>query len=728
LDEFLLQYQPEEVLFCGSLSDDNLKSTLQDATHVVFDNEPWVFQPILFHDSFQISRDEDVIVHLSLDRHPHLLECLGRLLRFIRQHDASHVCALQKPQFIAPEEHMRWNHDAVRELNVFSICEKRRSVVDKNKQKSIYDILSESMNSMGRRMLEKMLKHPLHNEKELHQRYARIESVSSERDFSFPVLIDIEWYMLRWSKGKLSKRLLGILFENYRIILETFVPTWSDFFSDTVTTQLRKFVNDIENTIDVEKMIGQESRFFKDTRDDLHADYTELESLEEQFKSFEQETGGKISSENENHVIVMTPRAWKQQMKNSKWIVMSETKSSVRVTSHDLVTLSTSIRALEKKIHTHLQERFDEFSTSLLERYGTFLCQLNKEIAEFSCVFPLARFFRDHHYVRPHCVSSLSHGYVKIKQMRHAIMEYIHPDSLFVPLDVELGGPESPLGYLMYGMNSSGKSTMLKSLGLCTWLAQCGLYVPAQSMEFSPFDALYTKIGIQDNLFLGHSTFVAEMNELLYMMKRSTSKTLIMCDELTSGTEAKSATGIVVASLMSFLEKKTCFLFTTHLHTVAQLPEISSHPQIYICHFKILRDKTPSLLIEDIRLRYDRQLYKGAGEEEYGIEIATAVGLPKAFIDKAKTIRRQIDIQVNAKSKPKTSRYNRRFLLTECVVCSSTSRLHTHHITPQKEFKTMTHHHQKDGLYNLVALCESCHESLHHTHAPIEARTQKIVV
>ncbi|NBP58754.1 hypothetical protein EBU71_19870, partial [bacterium] len=120
--------------------------------------------------------------------------------------------------------------------------------------------------------------------------------------------------------------------------------------------------------------------------------------------------------------------------------------------------------------------------------------------------------------------------------------------------------------------------------------------------------------------------------------------------------------------------------------------------------------------VHDIRLRYDRHLYKGAGEEEYGIEIATAVGLPKIFLDKAKHIRQQIEIQVNGTSKSKTSRYNRRFLLTECVVCSSKTRLHTHHITPQKEFKLQTHNHQKDGLYNLVALCESCHESLHHQH------------
>lgn len=716
LDEFLLQYQPEQVLFCGSLNDDSLKSTLDNSTHSVLDSEPWVFQPILFHDSFQIPPEEDVIVHLSLDRHPHLLECLGRLLRFIRHHDASHVCALHKPQFIAPEEHMRWNHDAVRELNIFSVCEKRRSVLDKKKQKSVYDILSESMNSMGRRTLEKMLKHPLYNETTLKERYERIEIVSSVRDFSLPVLIDIEWYMLRWSKGKLSKRLLGILFQNYKTLHESVLPIWPDFFSENVTTQLKEFVCVIDTNIDIDKMIGQESRFFHDTRDELNADYLELESLQEQFSVFEQETGGKIMTDGDNHVIAMTPRAWKQQMKNTKWIVTSETKSLIRVTTQDLMSLSASVRTLEKKIHAQLQERFDIFSTELLHQYTPFLYQLNEEIAELSCLFPLARFFRDHHYVRPQCVSS-SHAYVKVRQMRHAIMEYIHSDSLFVPLDVELGRTESPLGYLIYGMNSSGKSTMLKSLGLCTWLAHCGLYVPAQSMEFSPFDALYTKIGIQDNLFLGHSTFVAEMNELLYMMKRSTARTLVMCDELTSGTEAKSATGIVVASLLSFLEKKTCFLFTTHLHTVAQIPDIQSHPKIFICHFKITREKTPNpLLVHDIRLRYDRHLYKGAGEEEYGIEIATAVGLPKIFLDKAKHIRQQIEIQVNGTSKSKTSRYNRRFLLTECVVCSSKTRLHTHHITPQKEFKLQTHNHQKDGLYNLVALCESCHESLHHQH------------
>lgn len=187
--------------------------------------------------------------------------------------------------------------------------------------------------------------------------------------------------------------------------------------------------------------------------------------------------------------------------------------------------------------------------------------------------------------------------------MRHPIMEAIHRDSLFVPLDAEVGMDKH--GYLIYGMNSSGKSTMLKSIGLCQWMTQCGLYVPAKSWEFSPFDAIYTKIGIQDNLFLGHSTFVAKMNELLYILKRSTPRTLVMCDELTSGTETTSTTGLVKSTLLHFLEKKLCFFFTTHLHTVSKLPEINAHPFIHICHFRIEREKqsTKNLLVRDICLR-----------------------------------------------------------------------------------------------------------------------------
>lgn len=717
IDEYLLHHQPEEVLLCGNIVD-KIKPVLDSSTRIVQDTMTWTFQSIIFHQSFGIPKEDDVVVHLSMDRHPLLLECIGRLLRYLEQHDSLHTLSLQKPEFLEDEKRLRWNHDAVRELNLFSICEKRRTVVGKEKQKSLYDILNPTMNVMGKRMLEKLLKQPIQRVDELERRYSMIDTLMKIQPFdALSSLIDLEWYLLRWSRHKLSTRLIGVLFQNYKTISEVWIPHYPMFFRNC--SSLSILLNKIEEEWDIEKMIRQETPFLRQRSETLERDYKELESLQKEMAGFEIENT-KLIQESDRYVLQLTPRIWKQ--KNWKhprsslpWMVLHETKSYVRITCSELNVLSEKIFELQTTIDGQLRKQFDQTSKTFLETFHPLLVEWNQDISLLSCFLPLTGFFRDHGYTRPTCVSSEKRSFLRATEMRHPIMEIIHRDSLFVPLDAEIGGEKD--GYLIYGMNSSGKSTMLKSIGLCQWMAQCGFYVPAKSWEYSPFDAIYTKIGIQDNLFLGHSTFVAEMNELLYILRRSTMRTLVMCDELTSGTETTSATGLVVSTLLHFLEKKLCFFFTTHLHTVSKLPEIHSHPRIHICHFRVERERdiTNNLLIRDIRLRYDRHLHPGSGQEEYGIEIAEAVGLPKEFLQMAKTYRKRIHIEIsNKQGITKSSRYNRKLLMTECVLCSSTKNLHTHHITPQKEFQDKQLPHDKNGLYNLVSLCEKCHENLHH--------------
>ena len=119
------------------------------------------------------------------------------------------------------------------------------------------------------------------------------------------------------------------------------------------------------------------------------------------------------------------------------------------------------------------------------------------------------------------------------------------------------------VGKLIYGENASGKSTYMKAIGTSLWLAQCGLWVPAEKFEFYPYTRIYSKFNHFDNIFKGHSLFVAEMNELQYILKNSSSSTLLLLDELMSGTEIHSASSLIVSVIEDFLEKKISFCFTT---------------------------------------------------------------------------------------------------------------------------------------------------------------------
>jgi DNA mismatch repair protein MutS len=269
---------------------------------------------------------------------------------------------------------------------------------------------------------------------------------------------------------------------------------------------------------------------------------------------------------------------------------------------------------------------------------------------------------------------------------------------------------------LLYGMNSSGKSTLLKSLGMAVWLAQCGFFAPVKSLQWTCLHNLFTKIGSYDNLFCGHSTFVAEMSELNYILRKSNEKTLVLCDELTSGTETRSATGIVASTLTHLVDNSILFLFTTHLHTVSNIPEIKDNPKIRICHFKVSSENRlqPSYLIDDIKIRYDRELNDGSGSDLYGIEIARSLGMSESFISKAFDFRERVELFIHdSETSYKTSRYNKNVIMQECSVCQSKVNLHTHHITPQAVFEKNPTFHDKNGKYNLLVLCEKCHEDVH---------------
>ena len=723
LDEFLLTFQPEEVVLvlvhCSEEEEEHLHKLLKKSSCRVYgEKEKWTLAEEIhyFRTAFSIpEKEDDLIVHLGLHRHPLLVECLGRLLRVLRKHDPLLMEKLRVPEFMPSRHIMRFNQDALTELNVLSICERRRYAVEKKKQVSLLDMLSKGMNVMGKRSLEKMLRSPLCDAHEIQKRYQRFDNILDEQHpEKYPDMahwLDVEWYLLRWKRGTLSLRLLGQLLQTYGRIAQHFPENCP------LRLQVENTLECIAQEWDTDKMIttnGQEWHFLRNVPGYSLAS----ESLQKVWNDMVLFTKryapeGKLERDDKRHVLQLRPKSWAGP--GQGFYETHRTKSYLHISHPDLEKLSRQYTALETDIHKKGEEHFRSTSASFLQQCGTVLEAFNDVICRLSCEIPLARFFSEHGYVKPEVEMEGKSSWIECTDFRHPVMERIHSDALFVPYSCTLGLAESPRGMLIYGMNSSGKSTMLKSMGLCLWMAQCGMFVPATTMRFAPFDALYTKMGIQDNLFLGHSTFVAEMNELLYMLQRATPRSFIMCDELTSGTETQSATGIVVATLLHFLEKHLCFFLTTHLHTVSKIPEISQHQALRICHFR-MDTNTEEILVKNIRMRYDRSLHEGSGNDLYGIEIAKAVGLPPEFLQQAFSYRDRVSVVVrDAQEKVQVSRYNRRFVLTECAVCGSKDRLQTHHITPQSEFKKQKIvHHAKDGLYNLLALCESCHETLHH--------------
>lgn len=346
--------------------------------------------------------------------------------------------------------------------------------------------------------------------------------------------------------------------------------------------------------------------------------------------------------------------------------------------------------------------------------YLTFLKELEgwqdtyKEMTKFVSLVDVykssAKCAKKYNYVKPK-VKEKDTGYIIARKMRHPLAERLC-EAIYVPHDVNLGKGEN--GMLMYGVNAAGKSCYMKAVGVNLILAQAGLFVPAESFKYSPYNNILTRILGNDDMQAGLSSFAVEMIELRGILARMGPKSLILGDELCKGTETISGPAIVAQSVIELINKKTNFVFATHLHNLVDMEEIKELEGLGIYHIKVRR--------EGRKLIYDRVIEEGSGDSLYGLEVARAMGLPDKFIDGANKIRKHI-LGIEDSVLGKVSRYSQMVYLLECGVCGnpSVSTLDTHHIVEQEKADEngFVRHHHKNHPRNLVGLCKKCHKAHH---------------
>ena len=305
------------------------------------------------------------------------------------------------------------------------------------------------------------------------------------------------------------------------------------------------------------------------------------------------------------------------------------------------------------------------------------------------------------HYTQPIVQEGVSS--LEATAVRHPLIEIYQKEVGYVPNDITLSGNHS---ILLHGINAIGKSSLMKSIGLMIILAQAGMYVPANSLRYVPYDHIYTRIPGGDNLFKGQSTFVAVISDVRTIMTHANERSLVIGDELCSGTESISAISIVSAGIITLSQKKTSFIFATHLHEVSQLDQIKALSNVHIYHMSVHYDETHNLLI------YDRILKKGSGESLYGLEVCKSLSLPLEFIHLAQSIRQSyLKLEL---IQDKRSRYSSHIIVDVCSVCKAPAK-EVHHIQEQKysDSHGFIGHLHKNHPSNLLTLCESCHDQIH---------------
>jgi len=346
-------------------------------------------------------------------------------------------------------------------------------------------------------------------------------------------------------------------------------------------------------------------------------------------------------------------------------------------------------------------------------------------ISELDVELTLAIVSETYGYVRPEYVmeEDPTSGGVRIDELRHPIIERIHTDTPYVPhtvaygvfADWELDGASAPCGTLIYGVNASGKSSLGKAIGLAVLMAQCGMPVPATAMKLIPYNAVYTRILGNDNLWAGMSSFVVEMTEFRSILRSAAPRVLVVGDELCAGTETASATAIVAAGIQTLAHRGCHFFFATHLHELVTIPAIANNPKISTYHLSVI----PNL--DDGSLIYDRSLRKGCGSPMYGLEVCRGLDMDPEFLALAYEVRKSM-FHANGTS-IHGSRYNASVVVAKCSVCGSTEGLETHHIVPQAEAGAdgyVRPGKHKNSKENLAVLCTSCHSKHHAGKVRIE--------
>jgi len=678
-------------------------------------------------------------------------------LDFMAKHDSKYITNLSIPEIINQYS------DLVLELNTLTQLNILPNHNITHKLSSVFDVVNHTTTAIGRRHLKSLLSKPFKDQTIIQHRYDLTEELKTYTDLAnnlqseLSKIIDFERLHRKMGLESLHPYEFEKLHNTYRTILNMFTiisKTSQDknvclLFKAEIPRQeiLQDFMEYIENyttTFNLDKMRSINLNTNKDEivnffnrgivqdLDKVQQDIYNIENgIEELRKSYDKYINDNVKTpmvrlgftDNDGYFFTCTKIRYQRLIKeyqdkhnknkdndqNSVNFTMRATSNTCKFSSDDLVKLSNRLintrELLVKRVKSHYLLKLQEYSN----KYNKIFTSLLKFIEIVDISNSNLKCFLKYKYCKP-LVENSEESFVIAESMRHPIIELINDDTEYIPNNVSL--TTDSYGMLVYGLNSSGKSSLLRSLGICVVLAQSGLYVPCKSFQFSPFHTMISQVDLTDNLFANKSSFTSEMCGLKKILQCKSSNTLVLSDELCRGTEVNSSSAIVASTLLELVKSNTKFFFTTHLHDLQKIKAIKNEPKINTCHLSV--DTTNDVII------FQRQLKPGSGSDLYGLEVCKSIISDDAFTNNAFQIRNELisGRPENTILSKKRSNYNKRKILNHCEVCGYKPNvgnvpLDTHHINEQKNcdklgFVNEKHFH-KNKLYNLVSLCKGCH-------------------
>lgn len=678
---------------------------------------------------------------------PQARRALAALMEFAGDHVPSSLAALDLPEVWVPDGEVRLGNAALEQLGLLSL----RGGAEAEKQ-SLLGLMDQCRSVAGRRLMRSRLMRPISDVGALRARLAAISaagSASSEKAAPTERCLRSLYDMSRlWRRLELGSADIGVMacllrsYESAATLMEAWGSSGPAGAREYLAEVAREWSTGAATEMAREGVgipvmalpwltgaayaematLFAEGRAIRREAEDLCAEWSGLGRKEALYLD-DAEGGGFRVTGTKRRVTSVVAAIRDEGDTTAK---VTPYKTTALIETAGLEEISARHRDWMKRWGPVWVSAWASAIASLVARGHGIHAAIENWCAELDLAWTVARVAREWKWVHPEFVEGADEAFVEGTAIRHPLIEKL-TRTPYVPHSVALS-PSAPAGdatwtsrgLLLYGMNASGKSSLMKALGLAVLLAQCGFPVPATSLRLAPFTAIFTRILGNDNLWAGLSSFAIEMTEFREILRFADERSLVLGDELCSGTESLSATALVAAGVETLAGRGTKFVFATHLHELtrvlagshtsyavsgelASLPTIAGLSGVRAAHLKVHYDAGTDRLI------YDRTLAAGSGSALYGLEVCRALDLPTDYLARAMSLRKSLE----GAAVPTASVYSAAAVVERCEVCSAVSGLEMHHIR-----------HQADGggnePSNLVCLCTGCHDDHHAGRLVIE--------
>jgi DNA mismatch repair protein MutS len=663
-----------------------------------------------------------IIEVLNLEKYTLARIALCCLLQFSYEHNMDIINNLNVPDIINDNKHLTIEYNSAVQLNLLGLYKHDRPLMD---------ILNRCMTAFGSRIFRERLLKPIVDIEKLNKRYDEIEYLLRENKYQkvsklLCNILDLERIKRKMFLSKFHphdwcgfntslENALQILKEHYNHETDVYQEMMNCYCQTLDFNEVSKYnINDIKGNI-----------FLKGKYTEIDEHVQQFNNAYEQIKEInkkinEIDSNGDTTSckidynEKDGYHLNMTKRRYDTAKgKDPNFMKSFQVKplgstNNMKLANDTTISASNMMEDEQRLISKSVLAYYQLFVKDFIERYSTTIDNLVKIITDIDIACCNAKNAYEYRYYRPK-ISDASYSYIKAQDIRHPIIERIDDSIPYVGNDISLSH-DGTNGMLLYGINAAGKSSLMKSIGLNIIMAQAGMFVASSNMTYNPYKHIFTRISGSDNIYKGMSSFTVEMTELRNILQRCDKFSLVLGDEICSGTECISALAIVAAGIDTLVKKQVSFVFATHLHDLVDLDIVKMYINKYITvsHIHITID-------DQNRIVYERKIREGRGSTTYGVEVCKTLDMPLDFMKIAESVRKDIQGYNTLMVSPMKSRYNSNVYMTECSICKSAPAVDTHHINYQCEsdadgfFKDF----HKDSKHNLAALCKDCHKKEH---------------